>query len=53
MSYETSVTQCPKCRAVGTYKITMQNGAQVVPCNNCRKSFHAEVKQRVFTGRNR
>jgi transcription elongation factor Elf1 len=46
-------TQCPKCGAVGTYKITMQNGGQVISCNSCRKNFTAEVKQGVFTGRNR
>lgn len=53
MSNTTSVTQCPKCNAVGTFKVTMQNGSQVVPCRSCLKSFYAEVKQGVFTGRNR
>jgi hypothetical protein len=53
MSYGTSVTQCPKCNAVGTYKVTTQNGSQIVHCNSCRKTFSAEVKQGVFTGRNR
>jgi len=53
MTNETGPTQCPKCNAVGTYKITMQNGGQVISCNRCRKNFTAEVKQGAFTGRNR
>lgn len=46
-------TQCPKCASLGTYPIRMQNGDQVIACNNCRKNFTAEVKQGQFTGRNR
>ena len=53
MSYGSGVTQCPKCGTVGTYRITMQNGGQVIACNGCRKNFTAEVKQGTFTGRNR
>ncbi len=53
MSNGTGVTQCPKCGAVGTFKITLSNGGQVVNCNSCRKSFTAQVKQQQFTGKNR
>jgi transposase-like protein len=53
MSYGTGSTQCPKCGAVGTYKITLTNGGQVITCNSCKKNFTAEVKQQQFTGRNR
>jgi transcription elongation factor Elf1 len=53
MSYGNGATQCPHCGAVGTYRITMQQGGQVIPCNSCRKNFTAEVKQGQFTGRNR
>ena len=30
MAYGTGVTQCPHCGSVGTYKITMQQGGQVI-----------------------
>jgi hypothetical protein len=30
----------------------MQQGGQVISCNNCRKNFTAEVKQGQFIGRN-
>jgi len=53
MAYGTGVTQCPKCGAVGTYQITMQQGGQVISCDSCRKNFHAEVRQGQFTGPNR
>lgn len=53
MSYGTGTTQCPKCGAVGTYKITMQQGGQVIACNSCRKNFTAQVDHGQFTGKNR
>jgi len=53
MAYGSGATQCPKCGAVGTYTVTMQNGGQVICCNSCRKNFTAEVHQGQFTGRNR
>lgn len=53
MSYGSGSTQCPHCGKVGAYKVTMQNGGQVVSCSSCRKNFTAEVKQAQFTGRNR
>jgi hypothetical protein len=53
MSNKTGVTQCPKCGSVGTYPIRLQDGGQVICCVNCRKNFTAEVRQGVFTGRNR
>jgi len=53
MSYNVSVTQCPKCHSVGTYQVNLQNGTQILYCNRCLKNFHADVKQAMFTGRNR
>ena len=53
MTDSNGVTQCPKCGAVGTYRITMQNGSQVICCNSCRKNFHAHVHHGQFTGKNR
>lgn len=49
---KTGVTQCPKCGAVGTYKITLSNGTIGLSCTKCRKSFRAEVRLSQFTGRN-
>ena len=51
--YGTGSTQCPKCGAVGAFKITLTNGGQVVTCRSCHKTFTAEVKQQQFTGNNR
>jgi hypothetical protein len=31
----------------------MQQGGQVIACNNCRKNFTAQVDHGQFTGRNR
>lgn len=53
MSHPTGVMQCPKCGAVGTYSITMQQGGQVICCKSCRKNFTAQVAHGQFTGRNR
>ncbi len=53
MSYGTGVTQCPHCGSIGTYEIRMQNGGQVITCQNCRKNFTAEVHNGQFTGRSR
>jgi len=53
MAHGSGSTQCPKCGAVGTYTIRLENGGQVICCNNCRKNFTAEVRHGQFTGRNR
>ena len=53
MADGTGVVGCPHCGTVGTYKITMQNGGQVVTCVKCHKNMTAEVKQGQFTGRAR
>lgn len=53
MAQSSGVTQCPKCGAVGTYPIRMQQGGQVITCNPCRKNFTAQVDHGQFTGSNR
>jgi transcription elongation factor Elf1 len=53
MSDGSGSTQCPHCGAVGTYKITIQQGGQVISCNNCRKNFTAQVDHAKFIGKNR
>ncbi|TWU49260.1 hypothetical protein Poly59_38740 [Rubripirellula reticaptiva] len=53
MAHETDASQCPKCGAVSTYTITMQNGGRLISCSSCRKNFTSEVKQALFTGKNR
>lgn len=53
MTFQSGSTQCPKCGAVGTFKITLTNGGQVMTCRACHKTFTAEVKQGELTGKNR
>lgn len=53
MTNPTGVTQCPRCGTVGTYRITMQNGGQVLPCQKCHRTFTAQVQHGQFTGKNR
>jgi transposase-like protein len=53
MSSTTGVTQCPQCGTVHTYRITMQNGSQVLSCQKCHKNFSAQVQHGQFTGKNR
>jgi len=53
MAYGTGTTQCPHCGSIGTHNITMQQGGQVISCNNCRKNSTAQVDHGQFTGKNR
>ena len=52
MNNSTGVTQCPKCRTVGTFRITMKQGGQVLTCPKCHKNFTAHVDHGKFTGKN-
>jgi len=40
MSNGSGATQCPKCGAVGTYRITMQNGGPSHLVQQLSQEFH-------------